>query len=129
MKFGEFAARRIEPAEHIRELTSVPERTVARRQRIVRAGARRRNLPSLEGHLGRSWNDHAVRLALLREILDQIGLERLDLIGLERRSLVDHHAQHRGPAARRVARAHAAEQRVADVAIGFRQFLPRPVGQ
>ena len=63
------------------------------------------------------------------KLLIKYALSGSDLIRRQRSALIDHHPQHGVPAVRRVARADAAQQGVADVAVGLGQFLAGSVGQ
>src|SRR5258708_19823167 len=86
-----FRSLRIDAAEHVGHLPRVPERTVPRRERVVRTRAGCGCLPDLHRDLDGPGNHHGVGLVLFRVVLRQIRREGFAPFLLNPPPLVSHH--------------------------------------
>jgi hypothetical protein len=123
------AGLRIDAPEPVGHLSRVPDRPVARRERVVRPRAGNRHLPFADRDPGRSGKDDGVGLRFLRQVLRQVVGDGHDLVRRNRHAEVDHHPNHGVPVRLRVARVHHAVQAVAAAAELLDLLLPRAVGQ
>src|SRR6266849_9514963 len=127
--FLEAASLRIEPAEHVVHLARVPERSVPRRQGIVRPRPGRGHLPFLDRDPGGAGDHHAHGFVLFREVLGQVLRDRGGLIGGHGHSVIGHHPHDGAPALGRVAGAETRVEGVAAIAMGRDQVLALALGQ